>query len=301
LAERLLAAVEAEVRLSGLAALAALRVLRERRRRLANTAVAAAVVVRTRRVALALAAASLSNGWNRVADEPLDELLYQAAVIYTGDTSGLPFNEVIRRAAAQYIAGGGGGGGLPLATNPAYIVGRWHTVTPVIATGAAAASGTVRLCPFVVRQNVTVSDLGARVTATGAGSFQLAIYANDAATMRPTGTVLARTGDILSTSAAAVSGDITGANVALTAGVYWAAVNVDATSAAAAFSGPSTINLQGSSLVGSTTLANVASAATNGLLNLTTPMAYNSWDDITAATFTEVSTVVAPAIIIKAA
>ena len=236
-----------------------------------------------------------------MAGETFDEIIYQAAVMYTGDTSGLPLNEMIRRAAIQYLEGGGGSSGLPVATSPLYVAGRWYPVSPVITGGVAAASGTVRMCPFVLRQSVTVSDLGARVTIVGGGSFQLAIYANNAATMRPTGAVLARTGDILSTSLAAVSGDITGANVLLTAGVYWAAVNVDGASAAAAFTGPTTISSFGAGLVGSETIANVAATATSVLLNLTTPLAYNTWSDLTAATFTEVTTVVAPSLLIKAA
>jgi hypothetical protein len=186
---------------------------------------------------------------------------------------------------------------------PAYVAGRWYPMATVTASGAgvAAASGTVRLLPFTLRQPMTVSDLGARVTVVGVGSFQIAVYANNPATMRPTGAVLARTGDILSTSLAAVSGDITGANVALAAGVYWAAVNVDATSASATFTNPSAgFGLSGS-LIGSETLANVSSAAGTVYLGLTTPMAYNSWDDITAATFTEAVTLVGALLFLKAA
>jgi hypothetical protein len=166
---------------------------------------------------------------------------------------------------------------------PAYVAGRWYPMATVTASGAgvAAASGTV--------------------TVVGVGSFQIAVYANNPATMRPTGAVLARTGDILSTSLAAVSGDITGANVALAAGVYWAAVNVDATSASATFTNPSAgFGLSGS-LIGSETLANVSSAAGTVYLGLTTPMAYNSWDDITAATFTEAVTLVGALLFLKAA
>lgn len=44
-----------------------------------------------------------------MADQTLNEILYQAAAMYIGgDVSGLPFNEVVRRAAARYIAGEGG-------------------------------------------------------------------------------------------------------------------------------------------------------------------------------------------------
>lgn len=227
--------------------------------------------------------------------ETLNEILMRVAMTYTGDTTSYPFNEAMRRAAQFYLDGGG--------VSPAYVAGRWYPMAAatVGGTGVAAASGTARLAPFTLRRSITVSDLGARVTTTGGGSFQIAIYANDPATMRPTGTVLARTGDISSTSLAAVSADITGANVTLPPGVYWAAVNVDSSSAAAAFTTVGTAFGLSASLVGSATLANVTSAASIVAINLTTPMAYNAWDDMTGATFTEVATGVSAFIFLKAA
>lgn len=183
-----------------------------------------------------------------------------------------------------------------------YVSGRWYPVAgETIGGGGAAATGTLRMLPFLLRQPVTISDLGARVSTTGAGSFQIGIYANNPATMRPTGTVLARTGDILTTAAAAVSADITGANVFLPAGIYWSAVNVDATSAAAGFAVTPAISAFAGSIVGSATLASVVASTTNACLTLTTPMAYNSWDDITGATFTESAAASAALVFIKAA
>jgi hypothetical protein len=173
---------------------------------------------------------------------------------------------------------------------PAFIADRWYS-TSIMATtsGLAVATDTVRLYAFRLPARITVSTLMARVNTVGLGSFQLAIYANNQATGRPTGTVLARTGDMSSTSLAAVTADITGADVVLEAGlVYWAATNVDATSAVAVFQTPNANNAGGSSLFGVVDPSIASSAAGSTLVTLTTPMAYNTWSSMTSATFTEV-------------
>lgn len=170
-----------------------------------------------------------------------------------------------------------------------YIANRWYS-TSVMATssGIAFATDLVRLYPFQLRARITVSTLMARVNTVGLGSFQLAIYANNSATGRPTGAVLARTGDMSSTSLAAVTADITGADVVLEAGTYWGAVNVDATTAAAAFQTLNANNAGTVALFGAIDPAIAASGAGSSLITLTTPMAYNTWSSMTSAVFTEV-------------
>lgn len=171
-----------------------------------------------------------------------------------------------------------------------YIAGRWYsTATTVGAGGLAAATDLVRLYPFFLRAPITVSDLGTRVITVGLGSFQLAIYANNPTTMRPTGTVLARTAGILSTVADVVEADITGANVSLAAGMYWGATNVDATSATAIFQTTGASLATSSGLMGATTMAFATSGSNATNWSLTTPMAYDTWSTMTGATFTEVS------------
>jgi hypothetical protein len=172
---------------------------------------------------------------------------------------------------------------------PPYISGRWYaTSVMAAATGIAVATDTVRLYAFILPARMTVSTLAARVNTVGLGSFQLAIYANDPATGRPTGAVLARTADMLSTSAAVVTADITGADVVLEANVvYWGAVNVDATSATAVFQTPNSNNAGASMLFGIVDLTIAASANGVSLVTLRTPMVYNTWSSMTSATFTE--------------
>lgn len=172
---------------------------------------------------------------------------------------------------------------------PPYVVKRWYPTAAVVnGSGVAAATDLARFYPILLRQPITASDLGTRVTTVGGGSFQLALYANNPVTMRPTGTVLARTRDMLTTSLDVVSADITGANVTLAAGMYWGATNVDSSSAAAIFQTAAVSSAATTGLVGAETLAAASSATGITLATLTTPMTYNTWSDVTAATFTEV-------------
>jgi hypothetical protein len=171
---------------------------------------------------------------------------------------------------------------------PQFIADRWYPTGPVAtSTGAALATGLVRLYAFQLRARIKISTLMARVVTVGLGSFQLAIYAHDATTGRPTGAVLARTGDMSSTVAAAVTGDITGADVVLEAGVYWAATNVDATSAVTVFQTLNQNNAESTALFGALLPDTASLNGACALVTLTTPMAYDTWSTMTGATFTE--------------
>lgn len=174
---------------------------------------------------------------------------------------------------------------------PPYIAGRWYATAPIASpSGLAVATGVVRLYAFQVRAQITISTLMARVATVGLGSFQLAIYGNDVATGRPSGAVLARTGDMSSLALATVTGDITGADITLQPGlVYWGATNVDASSAAAVFQTLNLNNAGSTGLFGALTPDTASPATTTALVTLTTPMAYNTWSTMTGATFTEVA------------
>jgi hypothetical protein len=143
--------------------------------------------------------------------------------------------------------------------------------------------------PFLLSSQMTLESLTARVITVGLGSFQLAIYANDRATMRPTGTVLARTADMSSTSLAVVSANVVGGNVVLPPGIYWAATNVDATSATAVFQALNLNLSEVTAIAGALTAATASSTASTALVTLTTPMAYDTWSTMTGASFTEIA------------
>lgn len=111
---------------------------------------------------------------------------------------------------------------------PAYVSGNWYSGWPGFTSGTsgALAINTTYATPFVIWQDVTLSQLGGRVVAAGT-NIQFGIYANNNATMRPTGACLAKTASITATGSTNAAAAISGGNVAFTAGVYWYCVAVD--------------------------------------------------------------------------
>lgn len=93
------------------------------------------------------------------------------------------------------------------------------------ATTAVGSSTVTRYTPFFVPYPITISQLGARIIGTNAGNFAMAIYANGT-NNQPTGAALQSTGSLSCASAATVMGTL-GANLQLTPGWYWSALQVD--------------------------------------------------------------------------
>lgn len=173
--------------------------------------------------------------------------------------------------------------------HPGYIAGNWYA--PVSASLAAAAvapsAGSIRLLPFTISKPIRVQALGVRVTtASASGNFQLAIYANNATTGRPTGTALCSTASLSTTSVGAVSGAVT--QVTLAPGTYWMAVNQD--NAAAGYQTlAATASFYGMA-IGSATLANITSGAASNNIALAVTQTFGTWPDLTAGSFTETMT-----------
>jgi len=185
---------------------------------------------------------------------------------------------------------------------PIYVAGNWYTgLMPSessIAVGAVPGANSIRLHPFFVTNTITINALGVRLTTLAAGgNIQCAIYANNAATGRPTGTALASTASITT----AATGNVNAAvNVQLTPGMYWQATNMDnGTATAVAFSGTS---LAGASIIGSATQANSIAAGPGTFVGLGVSQTFGTWPDLTAASFTEqVSVTTIPVVQFKVA
>jgi hypothetical protein len=177
----------------------------------------------------------------------------------------------------------------PTVVHPGYVPGNYYALSPYVSVsgGAALAANTIRTYPIVISKPLRVAELAARVTTTSAGgNFQLAIYANNPATARPTGTALCSTGNLSTASGAAVSGAVTA--VTLAPGTYWFASNQD--NAAAAYQALTNGTIFTGYFAGSATLANVTSGASGAMLSLTVAQAFNTWPDLTSGSFTESTT-----------
>lgn len=181
------------------------------------------------------------------------------------------------------------------AIGPAPISGRWF-FPPFQTMGngtALNATGTVQFVPFLIPYTVTVTEVTGRVvTAASGGNVQFAIYANNAATGRPTGSPLISTGSASTTTATSVPIPASfSATPTLTPGLYWFGVNADATAGGVAVM-TTLVNTAtiGASFIGSATVSNLVTATGAVTLSLTTPLTFGTWGDLTSATFTEVNT-----------
>jgi hypothetical protein len=192
----------------------------------------------------------------------------------------------VTASAAQWVE-------IALADEQGYISGNWYMAPNIaVAAGAAPATGAIQLVLLVIKARVTLSTLGVRiVTSENGGNLQLALYANDPATGRPTGNAVATTAGISTSSTGVVSASIAGGNVTLEPGLYWAAYNVDSTASGnVAIQVPSPENHPTASLIGTATQANLGASATDDLVSLHVVQAYGTWPDLTSATFVEGST-----------
>jgi hypothetical protein len=106
--------------------------------------------------------------------------------------------------------------------HPGYVSGSWY---PTWYGAAAAASNVmgannITYFPFVPRSQVTISDVGVRVTIAGA-NLLIGIFASDATTKRATGTPLGYTANI-DVSTTGVKTAALNANTTLDSGaLYW--------------------------------------------------------------------------------
>lgn len=174
---------------------------------------------------------------------------------------------------------------------PAFIAGNWYpTVRSSLGAGSALANGTAKFHPFFLPRRVTISDIGTRgTTAGGAGNnVQFAIYAANLSTGRPTGSELGKTASISTNGVTGqVSAALAGGNITLLPGIYFFGVNSDNTTNVMQVNA-ATMNF--TSLFGSATFTNLASAAAVVNLHVSTSLTFGTWGDLTSASWTEATT-----------
>lgn len=175
---------------------------------------------------------------------------------------------------------------------PGYIASKWFCpliLASIAGGGVAPGANSIRLIPGYIRQKLTINTLGVRITtASAGGNVQAAIYANNAATVLPTGSPLASTASMSTTSTGSVNA---AASVQLNTGLYWWAVNCD--NATVAFTSTSTGSLWLSSLLGSLTQNSDLAGAT-AIDGLSVAQTFGTWPDLTSGSFTEVVSATMP-------
>lgn len=195
-------------------------------------------------------------------------------------------------------ANGSAGAGFVM---PSVVSGNWYAPAWVtLATGSALTSGRISCAlQYNALGSFVVKSLGGRITTLGSSNIQFAVYTNSGAAISGTGfstpgTLLGNTSNIVDTSAAAVSGAITGpaseTSFTLPAGYYWFCVNAnDGTVVMQSFSA-STTGLTGVVGVGHQTLATLTSAATTAALNVFVAGTFGTWNAGSSYTWATTST-----------
>lgn len=213
-----------------------------------------------------------------------------APVTVVGNTSVLTFAQTLTTA-QQTQARENIGLGQNRADHPGYVSGNFYQGNGgvQVTTGAAIPANSIRAIPFVIKARVTISQLATRIsTVSAGGNIQVAVYANNPATGRPTGNALCATGNLSTAAVAAVAANLVGGNTVLEAGIYWFFVNSDNSVAACqAYAGASVL---AGYLIGSSTLNNITTGGTSVTLALTLSQTFGTWPDVTAASFTEITT-----------
>ncbi len=173
-------------------------------------------------------------------------------------------------------------------SHPGYVANNWYVPNEISQTGTVTPGNTTLYTfSMVFEERCTIHQLASRVTTAQASqNFQLGIYKNNVATNRPTGTPLSNTGNISTASNIAI-GAILGADVQVEPSLlYWLALMTSSTTAV--FNGVSAQSPFFGSKIGSATLANVIGSGATIVGLTVTGQTFNSWPDLTSASFNEV-------------
>lgn len=188
--------------------------------------------------------------------------------------------------------------GAPQAPN--YVVSNWYIPSGITFSGTTTPNATsLYAFPFIATERITIGACGTRVTTAQASqNFQCAIYANNAATNRPTGAALSNTPDISTAATGAITASL-GAAVQIEAGrMYWLAYMGNATTAQ--FYANAAQGSPAGYWIGSTTANGVVGnqVSLNGVT--VGGQTYGTWPNLTSASFSE-SQVGMPGVIFQVA
>jgi hypothetical protein len=184
--------------------------------------------------------------------------------------------------AAVWVLVGGG------SILPEPVAGNWiqpYGMNNTVAGNAIGSTTIISLCPFVLHERCTISQLGVKIITVGSTNSQLGLYNASASTHMPT-TNIDHTGNIVNTAVGAASGAM-GGNQQLEAGLYWFAVEQN--DVTIAYQAPALAASFFAQVVGNATLSNLigANANTNTSACVSATIAsYGTWGDLTNATFT---------------
>lgn len=109
--------------------------------------------------------------------------------------------------------------------HPGYRSARWYACYAQAQAALSSAANRVKAAPFLLQLPVTIAKLGCRVATGATGNVQLALYRNSGGLP---GALIDKTASIDISATGAVNAALSGGNVTLQPGWYWACANFDA-------------------------------------------------------------------------
>lgn len=222
-----------------------------------------------------------------------------AAAVTADDLFPIVDSGTTRRATAgqlrDFVAAASGAVAVP------HVANRWYMAHRGVVTNGSANAGLMQLVPFVLTERLTVSALGARVTALFSGGlFGLAIYAHDPLTGNPTGPAVAQVTGLDTTTTGVRSANLA-APVQLASGLWWAAMLID--NATAAVQSVALTSADQANWIGDASLAVVSSASFNaqGAKTVIGSSYAGGFIDLSGASFGAVGTSGGPALCFRVA
>lgn len=158
-----------------------------------------------------------------------------------------------------------------------YYAGRYYWSEPYNMGANLTNQGTSKIIwrAIVFGKPITLSSVGARVVSTSAaGNFAIALYAADATTGLPTGAAICNTGNLSTTTAAAVENSSISCGVS-SGGLYWWGFQVD--NATATFMGVNSASPGPSWSAGAKDAASLAAGSTQVVTEMVTTTTYGTW------------------------
>ncbi|MCJ2127356.1 hypothetical protein [Methylobacterium sp. E-045] len=161
------------------------------------------------------------------------------------------------------------------ADHPGYIAGKYYLPFGMggSVTGAIIAAGLASFGFGSIKQRITISQLGAQVTASSAGgNFQMAVYAHNPLTGMPSA-LIGSTSSATTAGTNLVNAPLS-ANIQLEPGQYWFALACD--NITAAFLGVGGASTAFAATIGSATGA-ITNSSSGQLAALTSPITFGTW------------------------
>jgi hypothetical protein len=167
--------------------------------------------------------------------------------------------------------------------HPDYVSGNWYLPIGCKLDNTTMNSGanSIRFLPFLVPSPLSIQKVGFRISTGAAGNAQIAIYASDPITKKPTGFSIASTASMDTSSSNSNQSGVLSVTLEERT-LNWLAFNID--NASATGPGATSVSSDWGALLGGATQANVLPNVIQSITGYSFATTFGTWPDMTQQT-----------------